>query len=163
MQYDQLTWHIHFLPFNISYRRFYQILVKLALCLLKTFKLFKMLYDGRCFKVTQRAIIHFLRFFCRYNQDSFYVLTYYSLRYFKIWNFFNQVFCKFKDVFSFFVVLLRTLSILRQGQESYCSNLAGFFCFVVAVLLFAAEGVSCLTPVLWLYYLVCLPVSTNIA
>lgn len=49
---------------------------------------------------------------------------------------------------SFLWFFLRTLSILRQGQQSYCSNLAGFFCFAVAVLLFAAEGVSCLTPVL---------------
>ena len=127
MQYDQLTWHIHFLPFNISYRRFYQILVKLALCLLKTFKLFKMLYDGRCFKVTQRTIIHFLRFFCRYNQDSFYVLTYYSLRYFKIWNFFNQVFYKFRDVF--FVVLFKNTINPKTGSTILLFQLGWVFLF----------------------------------
>ena len=160
MQYDQLTWHIHFLPFNISYRRFYQILVKLALCFLKTFKLFKMLYGGRCFKVAQRTIIHLLRFFVGIIRIRSMCSPIIASGISRFGTSSIRSFTNLETSFLWF--FLRTLSILRQGQQSYCSNLAGFFCFAVAVLLFAAEGVFCLTPVLWLYYLVCLPVSTNI-
>ena len=95
-------------------------------------------------KTNNIKLTHFLRFFLSVNQDQFYV--YYSFRYFKVWNFFNQAFYKFEAIFSFFVVLFRDTINSKAEPVAVLFQLISFLCFVVPVLLVAAEGVSYLIP-----------------
>ena len=58
-------------------------------------------------KANNYRLTHFLRFFVGIIRTNSMCSAYYNFRYLKVWNFLNQVFYKFKDIFSFFVILFR--------------------------------------------------------
>ena len=71
-----------------------------------------------------------LHFFCRYNQDQFYVLCLLQLSVFQGLELLQSAFYKFEDNFSFFVILFRNTINCKFLQVSlfHCAS-AVIFCW----------------------------------